>query len=318
MHDAMGAIMDGKVTGPEIGALLMGLRQRGETPEELAGAAEAMREHARTLPTDRTPLLDTCGTGGDGAGTFNISTAAAFVAAADGVGVAKHGNRSVSSACGSADVLLELGATIDLGPEAGARCLEETGIVFLYAPAYHPAARHAAVPRRELGIRTLFNLIGPLCNPAPVTHQVMGIFTPRLRETAAEVLGLLGHRRAMVVHGHGGLDEIALSGPTDISEWRDGTLRSWKVTPADLGLPSAPVEALRGGDAKENAAIIRSILEGETGPRRDVVAANAAAALYVTGRVGTLADGARRAEQLLDSGAARGVLEAFVSFGETA
>jgi len=312
---AMDTIMAGEATPAQIGAFLMGLRVRGERPHEVAGAAESMRAHATRLDTSRRPLVDTCGTGGDGAGTFNISTAAAFVVAGAGVAVAKHGNRAVSSACGSADVLEALGARIDLSPERSARCLERTGLAFLFAPAYHPAARHAAGPRRELGTRTLFNLLGPLCNPAPLTHQVMGIFAPDLLDTAAEVLGMLGMERAMVVHGHEGLDEITLAGPTRVSEWRDGAVHRSVIDPAALGFTPAPVSALRGGDAGTNAAIVREILRGVPGPRADVVLLNAAAALVVTGAAGDLAEGAALAARSIAQGAAAGVLDAFV--GET-
>jgi len=246
-REAMDGIMSGEATPAQIGAFLMGLRTRGETPEEIVGAAESMRAHARPFETGCRPLIDTCGTGGDGAGTFNISTAAAFVVAGGGVPVAKHGNRSVSSACGSADVLEALGARIDLGPAAAARCLETTGIAFLFAPQYHGATRHAAGPRRELGVRTLFNILGPLCNPAPVTHQVMGVFTAELLETAAEVLGLLGLEGAMVVHGDGGLDEFSLSGPTRVAEWRAGAVRTWTITPEEVGLERAPTKPWREG-----------------------------------------------------------------------
>jgi anthranilate phosphoribosyltransferase len=313
-REAMDHIMSGEATGAQIGAFLMGLRQRGETPEELAGAAESMRGHATRLDTDRRPLIDTCGTGGDGAGTFNISTAAAFVVAGAGVGVAKHGNRSISSSCGSADVLEALGARIDLAPEASARCLETTGVGFMFAPYYHPAARHAAGPRRELAMRTLFNLLGPLCNPAPLTHQIMGIFTPDLLETAAAVLGLLGMERALVVHGDGGLDEIALSGPTRVAEWRDGAVFAYTVTPEALGVSRAPVEALAGGDAAHNAALIRAMFDGGTGPALDVVCLNAGAGLFVCGAVPGLAEGVAMARDAVTSGKARAALEGFVAF----
>ena len=312
-RSAMDIIMAGDATDAQIGAFLMGLAQRGETPDELAGAAESMRAHAHRLEVDIAPLVDTCGTGGDGAGTFNISTAAAFVVAGGGVAVAKHGNRSISSACGSADVLEALGAHIELEPDEAARCLDEAGFAFLFAPRYHPAARHAAGPRRELGVRTLFNLLGPLCNPAPVTHQVMGIFSAGLQETAARVLGLLGLERALVVHGTGGLDEIALSGPTRVMEWRDGAVHTFTVHPEDAGLAPAPVTALAGGDAERNAAIIRAVLDGEPGPARDVVVLNAGAVFYVTGRADRVADGVALAGEAIDSGNARRALDAFVA-----
>ncbi len=309
---AMDVVMRGDATDTQIGAFLMALALRGETAEEIAGAAESLRAHGRRFETERRPLVDTCGTGGDGAGTFNISTATAFVVAGAGIGVAKHGNRSISSQCGSADVLEALGARIELDENMAQRCLEEASFVFLFAPAYHPAARHAAGPRRELGMRTLFNLLGPLCNPAPVTHQVMGIFAPEHRNTAATVLGLLGLERAMVVHGDGGLDEIALSGPTGTSEWRDGAVGEGVIDPRELGLETVPVEALAGGDAETNAAIIRSVFEGEPGPMRDVVCLNSAAVFYVTGKAETLSEGLEQAREIVDRGGARDALTTYV------
>ncbi|NNF05511.1 MAG: anthranilate phosphoribosyltransferase [Candidatus Eisenbacteria bacterium] len=313
-REAMDTIMRGEATPAQIGAFLMGLRQRGETPEEVAGAAESMRSHATRLPVQCHPLIDTCGTGGDGAGTFNISTAAAFVVGGAGVHVAKHGNRSISSACGSADVLEALGARINLSPEATAECLETTHVGFMFAPFYHPAAKHAAGPRRELAIRTLFNLLGPLCNPAPVTHQVMGIFSERLLETAGQVLGLLGHQGAMVVHGDGGLDEIALSGPTHYVEWKQGQLRRGRVTPEELGIAAAPIETLQGGDAETNAEIVRQILKGTPGPPADVVVLNAGACLYITDRASSLKEGVAQAREVISSGRAQTCLEDFVGF----
>lgn len=313
-RETFNSIMKGEATPAQIGALLMGMAQRGETPQELAGAAESLRSHAVRVPTERRPLLDTCGTGGDGSGTFNISTASAFVVAGAGVGVAKHGNRSISSACGSADVLEALGANIDLPPQTAAACLENTNIMFLFAPRYHPATGHAAPIRKELGIRTLFNLLGPLCNPAPVTHQVMGIFAPHLRETAAKVLGLLGLEHAMVVHGHGGLDEIALSGPTEATEVRGNALHELTIRPGELGLKEAPVSALKGGDAETNAGIIRAIMAGGQGPHTDVVVLNAGAALYVAGEAESIKDGVALAADTIGQGNAQRTLDAFVEF----
>ena len=317
-RQAIQYIMAGEATHAQVGAFLLGLRQRGETPQELTGAAEGMRSAAIPLETTRKPLVDTCGTGGDGAGTFNISTASAFVVAGAGVGVAKHGNRSISSACGSADVLEAFGARTDLNPAESSRCLEETGFGFLFAPHYHPAARHAAPVRRDLGIRTLFNLLGPLCNPAPVTHQVMGIFAPELRSTAAKVLSLLGLEGALVVHGHGGLDEIALSGPTLATAWMNGSMVDIEIEPIDLGLSRAPVEALAGGDADENAGIIRRIFDGERGAPRDVVCLNAGACLWVSGVAGSLNEGLAAAQASVDSGKAGQALSSFVSFTRSA
>lgn len=313
-REAMDWIMNGRASPAQIGAFLMGLRIRGVTSAEIAGAADSMRAHAATLDTARRPLLDTCGTGGDGSGTFNISTACAFVVAAAGVAVAKHGNRSVSSRCGSADVLEALGARVDLPPEGAAACLEATGVGFLFAPLHHGAMRYAAGVRKELATRTLFNLLGPLCNPAGATHQLMGVYDGALTETVASVLGLLGSERAMVVHGHGGLDEIALSGPTRVSEWRDGAVTSTTIRPADAGLAEAPPEAIRGGEAPENAAIIRAVLRGAAGAHLDVVLLNAGAALTVAGTAGNLAAGVARAREAVASGDAARVLKEFIAF----
>jgi len=311
---AMDAIMQGEATPAQIGAFLMALRVRGETSEEIAGAAESMQAHARRIRSDRRPLLDTCGTGGDQSGTFNISTAAAFVAAGAGLAVAKHGNRSVSSRCGSADVLEALGARIDLPPEGVEACLAATGVGFLFAPLHHGAMKFAAGPRKELALRTLFNVLGPLSNPAGATHQVLGVYAAELTETLATVLSLLGSEGALVVHGDGGLDEIALSGPTRVSEWRDGALRTYTVTPAELGAVEAPLETLRGGDAAANAALIRGLLTDREGPAREVVCLNAGAALYVAGRSATLREGVEAARETVARGQAAEALTAFVSF----
>jgi anthranilate phosphoribosyltransferase len=311
---AMDAIMQGDATPAQIGAFLMALRLRGETPEEIAGAAESMRAHARRIRSDRRPLLDTCGTGGDRSGTFNISTAAAFVVAGAGLAVAKHGNRSVSSRCGSADVLEALGARIDLPPEGVEACLAATGMGFLFAPLHHGAMKYAAAPRKELALRTLFNVLGPLSNPAGATHQVLGVYAAPLTETLATVLSILGSEGAMVVHGEGGLDEIALSGPTRVTEWRNGTLRTYTVTPAGLGATEAPPDTLRGGDAAQNAGMIRALLTDREGPPREVVCLNAGAALYVAGRAATLREGVEAAREVVASGRAAAALQAFVDF----
>jgi anthranilate phosphoribosyltransferase len=313
----MDAIMRGETTPAQTGAFLMALRLRGESPEEIAGAAESMRSHARRIHSDRRPLLDTCGTGGDGVGTFNISTATAFVAAGAGVAVAKHGNRSVSSRCGSADVLEALGARIDLPPRGVEACLEATGVGFLFAPLHHQAARHVAEPRRELAMRTLFNLLGPLCNPANVTHQLMGVYDRDLTSVLAEVLGMLGVERALVVHGAGGLDELSLQGPAIATEWREGHTRSFSIDPAALGFAAHPLARLRGGNATENADRIRRVLGGEPGAAGDVVALNAGAALYVTGTVPDLPAGMALARDTLAGGAAARSLDAFLSFTRT-
>jgi anthranilate phosphoribosyltransferase len=310
----MDRIMAGEATPAQIGAFLMALRIRGETVPEIAGAAESLRAHARRVHTDRRPLVDTCGTGGDGAGTFNISTAAAFVVAGAGVAVAKHGNRSISSRCGSADVLEHLGARIDLPPEGTLACLDATGVGFLFAPHHHGAMRHAAGVRKELALRTLFNLLGPLCNPAGATHQVMGVYDPALTAPVAEVLSLLGSEGALVVHGAGGLDEISLAGPTRVSSWKNGVLGSYTVEPGDFGFALAPVEAVRGGDAALNAGIVKRVLEHEPGPALDIVLLNAGAALFIAGRAGTLAGGVDLARDSVAGGRARAACDAFVRF----
>jgi anthranilate phosphoribosyltransferase len=310
----MDVIMSGAATPAQIGAFLMALRVRGETPEEIAGAADSLRSHALAVHSGRRPLVDTCGTGGDGTGTFNISTAAAFVVAGSGMAVAKHGNRSVSSRAGSADVLEALGARIDLPPEGAAACLDAVGVGFFFAPVHHGAVRHAAPVRRELGIRTLFNLLGPLANPAGATHQLLGVYDPRLTETVAEVLRLLGAEGAMVVHGHGGLDEISLAGPTRVSELREGGVRTYTVEPADFGVRTAGVEALKGGDAGENANLMLAVFDGEKGARLDAVAVNAGAALFLAGRAAGLREGFELARKTIEDGSARRTLAAFVDF----
>ncbi len=313
-REAMDRIMEGNATPAQIGAFLMALRVRGESAEEIAGAAESMRAHARGITSPRRPLLDTCGTGGDRSGSFNISTAAAFVVAGAGLAVAKHGNRSVSSRCGSADVLEALGARIDLSPEGVEACLAATGVGFLFAPLHHGAMKYAAGPRRELALRTLFNVLGPLSNPAGATHQVLGVYDPRLTGTLAAVLGMLGSEGAMVVHGDGGLDELALSGPTRVSEWRGGAVRTYTVTPEEAGAAPAPAEALAGGDAARNAAIIHGLLDRDEGPAREVVCLNAGAALYTAGAAASLREGMDRAREVVAAGDALRVLDRFVDF----
>jgi anthranilate phosphoribosyltransferase len=314
---AMDAIMSGQATAAQMGAFLMALRVRGETTEEIAGAADSMRSHSLCIHTDRHPLVDTCGTGGDGTGTFNISTAAAFVVAGAGVAVAKHGNRSVSSRCGSADVLEALGARIDLPPQGVEACLEETGVGFLFAPRHHGAMKHAAGVRKDLAMRTLFNLLGPLCNPAQATHQLMGVYDPVLTEPLATVLSLLGSEGAMVVHGDGGLDEISLSGPTRVSEWRGGEMNTYAIEPGELGVEPAPLDTIKGGDAAQNAAVITSLLQDGTGPARDVVCMNAGAALYVANRSETLEGGVAMALDSIESGRAAEALASLVDFSRS-
>lgn len=312
---AMTAIMDGVTTPAQIGALLAALRVKGETVEEITGFARVMRERSLQVHTQRQPLLDTCGTGGDTVKTFNISTAAAFVAAASGVAVAKHGNRSVTSKCGSADVLESLGVRLDLSPEAVGRCIDAVGIGFLFARNHHPAMKYAAGPRGELGFRTVFNALGPLTNPAGAKRQVIGVYDSALCTPLAHVLGNLGSEHVLVVHGKAGLDEIATFGETLVAEYRNGSVTTYSLTPELLGLsPATPADVAPGGDAAENAHILRSVLSGEDrGPRRDIVLANAAAAFYVSGVVETLREGVAKASETIDSGAANRTLEALIA-----
>jgi anthranilate phosphoribosyltransferase len=323
-ESAMEQILSGGATHEQISSLLVGLHNKGETVEEVVGFATAMRRHATAIfplggARAGEPLVDTCGTGGDARGTFNISTAAAFVVAGAGVRVAKHGNRSITSKCGSADVLEQLGVRIDSSSERVAKAIDEVGIGFLFAPAVHAATRHAMPVRRELKIRTVFNLLGPLTNPAGATAQVVGVYDAAATELMARALGELGVKRAFVVHGADGLDEISLSGETAIAELRDGVVRSYTVTPEDFGLHRAPLEAIQGGDAKQNAEIIhkifgRSMLYKPHGPRREIVLANAAAALVAGGRATDFLDGVSIAAKSIDSGAARERLDALAAF----
>jgi anthranilate phosphoribosyltransferase len=315
MEEAMDLILRGEAPAAQIAALLIALRIKGESSGEIAAAARVMRRHAVVVPVRVSgPLLDTCGTGGDGADSFNISTLAAVVVAACGVSVAKHGNRAASSKSGSADVLEALGVDINAPAERIARCIEQVGIGFMFARAHHPAMKHVGPIRAELGVRTLFNFIGPLTNPAGVTHQLLGVGDGRRLEVMAEVLAMLGTQGAWVVHGHGGLDEVSLSGPTRVAELRAGKLRTFELQPADFGVATAELNALRGGVAAENAAIARAILSGERGAKRDAVVVNAAAALCAAGVVDSPAEGARRAAAALDDGRAQAKLAAWVAF----
>jgi len=314
---AMEEILSGRSDEETIVALLTALRAKGETVGELVGFARAMRRHATPVFADGSRpdelLVDTCGTGGDSSGTFNISTAAAFVAAGAGVRVAKHGNRSISSKCGSADVLEELEVPLDLPPERVGAAILEIGIGFLFAPALHTAMRHAMPARRRLG-RTAFNLLGPLTNPAGARAQVAGVFSDKVVEKVALVLTELDVERAFVVHGAGGLDEISLSGETTVGDVRREVVRIYQITPEDFGLERAPLEAIAGGDAALNAGLIRAILAGEKGPRRDIVVANASAAIVAGGRATDFLEGAQMAAQSIDSGAARKKLEELIAF----
>jgi anthranilate phosphoribosyltransferase len=306
---AMTLIMNGDATPAQVAAFLMALRIKGETVAEITGSARIMRDRATRVVHNQPMAVDTCGTGGDQSNTFNISTTAAFVVAGAGVPVAKHGNRAATSLTGSADVLEALGVNLGLSAEQVGRCIDEVGIGFLYAPALHTSMKHVAPVRREMGMRTIFNLLGPLTNPAGAQAQVMGVFHPNLTEPLARVLGNLGVKHALVVHGLDGVDEISITAPTVISEMQDGYVQTYRVAPEDLGLSRAPREFIRGGTKEENARITEAILAGETGPRRDVVLLNAAAAFLAADRVRSLKDGILLAEETLDSGAARRALE---------
>ena len=310
----MNDVMEGEATPAQIGGLLVGLRAKGETVDEITGFAEALREHVVPVSPTRTPLVDVVGTGGDGAHTFNISTAAALVAAAAGAAVAKHGNRAASSACGSADVLEALGFALELPPERIAASIDELGFGFMFARAHHPAMRHAAPVRQELGTRTVFNVLGPLANPAGARDGVFGVYAPGLARTYAEALAGLGARRALVVHGAGGVDELTPSGPSLVVEVRDGRIEEWQLEPASLGLERSDAAELRGGDATANAATIRRVLAGERGARRDAVVLNAGAALLAAGVADDLRDGVAAAAAAIDDGAADATLERLVEF----
>jgi anthranilate phosphoribosyltransferase len=318
MAAAMESILAGDAPAAQIAGLAIALRMRGETAEELAAAARAMRK--RVVPIaiaagtgERRALLDTCGTGGDGAGTFNVSTACAIVVASCGVRVAKHGNRAISSRAGSADVLEALGVTLDAGPERVAQHIDELGIGFFFAPAYHSALKHAAAVRRELGVRTFFNLLGPLTNPAGATHQLLGVYDPSRVRVIAEVLALLGVEAAWVVHGAGGVDEISIAGPTRIARLRDGAVEETTLEPGDFGIEPEPLDGIAGGDAARNAELVRAVLSGERGPRRKAVVINAAAALVIAGVERDLRAARERAEAAIDRGAASRLLAAWAA-----
>ena len=313
MHDVFGSVMDGKASDVQKSAFLIALRMKGETADEITGAAMAMRERVTPLTTDGAKVIDTCGTGGDGRGTFNISTIAAIVAAGAGAMVAKHGNRAVSSSCGSADLLMELGVAIDLDAPRMSEVLRRTGISFLFAPKLHPAMGAVAAVRRELGVRTIFNVLGPLTNPAFARRQVLGVYSDHLVELLARVLLALGTEHAMVVHSRDGLDEISVSEPTHVCEVCYGDIRSFELTPEEIGMRRHPIEAIAGGDTRENARIARSVLAGEEGARADIVAANAGAALYVAGIVATIRDGVALAQEAIRSGQAMQKLESLIS-----
>ena len=309
MHD----IMTGECTPAQVGGFLVGLRMKGETVEEIAAAAEVMRRLATRVEVGKTHLIDTCGTGGDTSGTFNISTAGALVAAGAGARVAKHGNRSVSGRSGSADVLEAAGVRLDLPPDRIARCIDEAGVGFLFAPAHHGAMRHAIGPRREMAVRTIFNVLGPLTNPAGALRQVIGVFARELVEPLARVLGALGSEHVMVVHSEDGLDELSLGAPTHVAELRDGAVRRHTLDAGALGFTPAAVESIAVDSPRASLAVIRSVLAGDPGPAADVTILNAAAAVYVSGIASSLEDGVGRARESIASGRAAGVLDRLVA-----
>lgn len=307
---AMHEVMEGRAAPAQLAGLLIGLAMKGERPTEIVGLARTMRAHAVALSRSYDPVFDTCGTGGDRSNTFNISSATALVVAACGVRVAKHGNSAVSSQCGSADVFEAMGVKTAAAPATVERSLAEVGIAFFFAPTFHPSMRHAAQPRRELGVRTAFNLLGPLTNPAGARRQIVGVPRPELTELLARALLLLGSERAWVVHGADGIDELSTAGYTKVSECRDGAVNTFYVHPAEFGIRKSPAQAVRGGDAATNAGIIRRVLAGERGAPRDVVLLNAGAGLLIAGAVATVGEGIRRAAEAIDNGRAAGVLEA--------
>ena len=311
----MREIMDGEATPAQLGAFLTALRLKGETVLEIAGFATVMREKALKVNVDG-PLVDTVGTGGDGNNTFNISTATAFVAAGAGLKVAKHGGRAASGSCGSADVLEALGVKIDLPPEGVERCINETGIGFMFAPVFHPAMRHAAPVRRELGIRTVFNILGPMTNPAGAQSLLLGVALPELGQKMAEVMRLLETHHCVIVHGEGGLDEITLSGDTVIWEIKDGELWTWMLSLEEIGLPQRSIEDIRGGSKEENAATMRRVFQGEAGPIRDIVLVNSAAVLLVGDLVSSIGEGIKLAAETIDSGAALAKLDGLIELSQ--
>jgi len=328
METAMNEIMSGEATPAQIGAFITALRMKGETVDEIVGAARVMREKATKINVletslsldrdeinvDTETILDTCGTGGDETNTFNVSTATAFVAAGAGIKVAKHGNRAVSSKCGSADVLENLGVKLDISPMDVERCIREVGIGFLFAPLFHGAMKYAAGPRKEIGLRTIFNVLGPLTNPAGATSQVLGVYSPDLTEKIALVLGKLGSKEAFVVCGEGTFDEISICSPTRISHLKDGQVSNYQITPEDYGFRRAPIDSIKGGDALENSQIIKNILDGQEGARKDMVLFNAGAAFVVAGLDDDLNNGIQRARETIDSGRAKQKLEELIQF----
>ena len=319
MIDVMNEIMSGIATPAQIGSFITGLRMKGETVDEIVGAVRVMREKATKIDSgidleSGAILVDTCGTGGDGSGTFNVSTTSAFVVAGAGIRVAKHGNRSISSNCGSADVLEAAGVKLDISPERVGECIEKTGIGFLFAPALHGAMKYAIGPRKELGIRTVFNILGPLTNPAGANVQVLGVFDGELIEPLARVLGKLGSKRALVVHGEGNLDELTVTGETRVAELKNGEINMYSVTPEELGLTRVGIEELQGGDdAKESAELMRSVLDGEKGAKREMVLLNSGAALMAAGLCENLKEGIASAATIIDSGKALEKLDQLIT-----
>ena len=314
MADVMTEIMEGRATEAQIGGLLMALRVKGENVDEIAGAASAMRRQGIRIQPKARIILDTCGTGGDQSGTFNISTAAALVAAASGVAVAKHGNRAMSGHVGGADVLEALGVQIEIPPARVAECIDAVGIGFLFAQSFHPAMRYAARARRELGLRTLFNLLGPLCNPAGATHQIVGVFADRWTQPLAASLGRLGSQHALVVHGAGGLDEVSLVGFTEVAELRDGAVRTYRIAPEQFGFDRCGIDVFRVGSPEQSADFVREVLAGVPGARTDIVLLNAGAALYAASRTPSIAAGVEMARESIQSGKAEHTLSALVEF----
>ncbi|MCA1595187.1 MAG: anthranilate phosphoribosyltransferase [Chloroflexi bacterium] len=315
---AMEDIMDGSATPAQIAGLLVALRLRGETPDEITGFAEVMRDRAVAVPCTRTDLVDTCGTGGDRLNTFNISTAAAFVAAGAGVRIAKHGNRAASSRCGSADVLHSLGVNIEMAPEAVSECIDVVGIGFLFAQRFHPSMKHAAGPRSELGVRTVFNILGPLTNPAGACRQIMGVSEGSLTEVLAHVLRNLGSVHAFVVHGSSGIDEISLVGETKVTELKNGVIHTTMMCPEDFRLEPGTIEDIRGGDVSQNREILLRVLQGQKGHQRNVVVVNAAAAIIAGDRAQSFPEAVTLAEESIDTGAALSRLEALCDFSNAA
>lgn len=318
MMAVMDEIMSGACTPAQIGAFITALRMKGESVAEITGAARVMRDKATHIKVEAEVVVDTCGTGGDAANTFNVSTAAAFVLAAAGLKVAKHGNRAVSSRCGSADILEALGANLDLSPSLVAACLGKVGFGFLFAPKLHLAMKYAISPRREIGLRTIFNILGPLTNPASANIQILGVYDGSLTSTLASVLKKLGSKAAMVVFGEGGFDELSIVGPTRISALQEGVIRDYVVAPEDFGLKRAASTEIAGGDVEKNVRIVRSIFAGGKGPCRDMVVLNAAAGLAIAGKAEDMIEGVKMAQELIDSGAAGRKLEEYITFSRKA